>query len=1243
MKKKHKHLSKNLITISSLLSSSAGMAIEMNSKVKNSDKRKFETLPSLEKMEKNHFGVTVGQSTKPLIFKRNNGEETVLVDGLQFIEMNYLHKISDKFQLGIMLPGNKPYGVMTSLTEESFLLGDLLIEPRYYIKDNLLFIPVFYAPTGDFEKQTGSKSGAYGAKLASEFKLSSDKTLAIQVGALFAPGDIQGEIDNNFRIQAGAGLSWYINDSFNFLAELYAERSKNNFPVEALSFIEYKGGKDWSVRAGGGTGSLVTQGSNEMKAMVGFTMSFGNNSSSSSNFPSYDNYEYSSPSKRNNIYQNNNIPSGSSKVYKFDKPNKKYRETEFMGDESQVNPKGEVDLDFINGSKIDKEEVEVDRMPDSEESNLLLKSYQAFDKEEDNFLYFLGLTRSLLDLSENSSYINRDNYVELNPKKISKEESVNELIATIEKSKKEELKEEQKANQLGLSVLKNKVIFQTQRLMDSYKVLKYSTQQYLNAFENKNIVEVDKQLVELSWSLKVIEKRKKYLIDLEKTYNKYVGKKEFSTEVLSALNYEEINDLIEVANSALDKDHQKLFNLTEYDKVAETSEESSERVKDQENYVDEKIVVSKSIQYISIKERLSHQANNLNKINQLIEDQKKLINKKKKFEIIRNNTNKDSNRLLLAINKNKDLLEDIENIKFKNNQIDSEEVEVNITLSMQRINEQTKLVGFNKALVQYQTLLKDVNLVSENINQKRINLSKVAETIINYQDIDDTLSKIDKGSSIVEFLPEIIVSEENILNGFVQSLNDNLNQLRTKQDKKNNNLLILKKKELALNLMLAQMTKFEKKKNLLNFQDNKIASQSNLKTDYSSLIKEINENFNLLSAINEIDYNNLENPQKVVEVRFNKNKVLEESINTLEKSIGDLNQNIIDKSKNFTSEEINIVKKYIVSLKKEKNIQEKNSMKESLSKKILEEELKLVRLTEQNKKAQLIAEQNSLRIAKENLRKQKEELYRKKLELESLELDTLRLQEKAPAAMKTEIKKITIPAITVSKSETNESKVEEIENLKTKTDLSDINSSIEETNLKINKLVNEQNKLKREKTDLMNAETELIVELEKVNSKVKNMKRLKVDEVNRNKKVAEEIQRSNDQLKAEKKSLAELIEMKKSILTKPNSTTISAPVVNPVVAPVVIEKEQKSESEKSNPIVTKEESISEEHKKMAKELEKLKAQNLEISKELESNESLSTSDSYEGLSEEYEGEEDSDFGTIFEDEGGVRELKPGGF
>jgi len=288
--------------ISMSVSSTQVYAIDLNTKIQNTDKADFNTInsPFRFKNKKSSVSLEYSNTKNPLILKRSDGSIVPLIEGLTVMEFSMLYGITDSLQLGILIPGENPYGIVAPFNDAKKYIGNILIEPKIYLMENIAFIPLYYIPgsskingigNDQSDLDLGKEKGGYGAKLSIGFgdKEKSDSILtAVQVGAIMAPESTfrinpsSSEIDQTQRLQFGAGISYPVSGTMRLLVEAYGEKTKNNTPMESIATIEYKN-DNFMLRLGGGTGDLQGSGSNTVKVLANFTYYFGSEKETAKN------------------------------------------------------------------------------------------------------------------------------------------------------------------------------------------------------------------------------------------------------------------------------------------------------------------------------------------------------------------------------------------------------------------------------------------------------------------------------------------------------------------------------------------------------------------------------------------------------------------------------------------------------------------------------------------------------------------------------------------------------------------------------------------------------------------------------------------------------------------------------------------------------------------------------------------------------------------------------------------------
>lgn len=317
--KKLKHGIKLAMASATFISSTRVHAIDLNTKTQNADKSYFNTISSPYKFDKGtFFTFDYSQTSNPLVLKRADGSVAPLIKGLNVFEMSFLVGMTDWLQLGILVPGENPHGIVGPYSSAKQYLNNILIEPKIYLMDGVALIPIYYLPSSstvetqakDFDGsdlKSGKEKGAYGAKLSVGFgdPKKQEVLTAFQIGAIIAPESKFREIDQTNRFQLNAGMSVPLSGTLRLLVEAYIEKTKNNTPFESIAAIEYRN-DNFMLRVGGGK-ELQSSGSNDSRVLANFTYYFGQKKAEAPTAPlkNLDDIELDERFKPHNPDQNN--------------------------------------------------------------------------------------------------------------------------------------------------------------------------------------------------------------------------------------------------------------------------------------------------------------------------------------------------------------------------------------------------------------------------------------------------------------------------------------------------------------------------------------------------------------------------------------------------------------------------------------------------------------------------------------------------------------------------------------------------------------------------------------------------------------------------------------------------------------------------------------------------------------------------------------------------------------------------
>jgi hypothetical protein len=275
------------------LFSSSAWAINLN-QIPNTDRREFQTNPGTDmlKPDRWYFLGEYNLSANALVLRnKTSGAVTPLVKNLMGLDLGLSYGFNDWAQIGVVAPL-----LMSQGNQSAFLLTGPTMEIKFKILDELVLVPSYQFPlTSNLQVsdaasgfsdniKMGAPGGTYGAKVVyQKGHVYEGYGIAGQLGYYSSPGNshtaqpIPGTfytIDQSSTMVMGLSGGMPLSQSVNAVAEVYGEKSGDNFPVELLGLINVRGESvNWQI--GGGTGNIQGSGSNTYKAFIGLTYTFG--------------------------------------------------------------------------------------------------------------------------------------------------------------------------------------------------------------------------------------------------------------------------------------------------------------------------------------------------------------------------------------------------------------------------------------------------------------------------------------------------------------------------------------------------------------------------------------------------------------------------------------------------------------------------------------------------------------------------------------------------------------------------------------------------------------------------------------------------------------------------------------------------------------------------------------------------------------------------------------------------------
>jgi hypothetical protein len=287
-----KKIFNNTIIWSMVLSliSPSSWAIDLNTKIKNTDRSLFNSNPGVKVQEGfGGFFLEYNMSGSPLVVRnKTTGKVEPLVSSSMGLDVGANYGLTSWLQLGVLVPLEMHQG-----TEKSaYSLVGPYFEAKFKINDSFAFVPSYQLSSSSkisvnlnnqiSEIPMGSPNGTFGGKVVyQKGNVLESWGLAAQVGYYSSPENTYLTIDQSSRILVGASAGMPLSESVNGIVEVYGEKMEGAFPVEVIGLVNLKGETvNWQV--GAGSGNIQGSGSNTYKAFVGLTYFFGGETKSAS-------------------------------------------------------------------------------------------------------------------------------------------------------------------------------------------------------------------------------------------------------------------------------------------------------------------------------------------------------------------------------------------------------------------------------------------------------------------------------------------------------------------------------------------------------------------------------------------------------------------------------------------------------------------------------------------------------------------------------------------------------------------------------------------------------------------------------------------------------------------------------------------------------------------------------------------------------------------------------------------------
>lgn len=284
------------LTVLSVITSlcSPAYAIDLNTKLKNTDRSLFNTNPGVQ--VKDGYGQIFGEfnlSSNPMVIRnKTTGDVEPVVSRMMGLDLGANYGLTSWMNVGFLLPVEMP-----TADKSSTYLNGPYFEAKFKLGDHFAFVPNYQLGMSNKIKADlgttqdipmGPPNGAYGAKLVTQWgNVLESWGLAAQVGYVSASGNEFLSIDQTSKFILGASVGMPLSDNINGVVEVTGEKYPgDSFPIEVLGLVNLKQ-EDYNFQVGAGTGNVQGSGSNTFKAFVGVTMFFGGASKGRNMLPVY--------------------------------------------------------------------------------------------------------------------------------------------------------------------------------------------------------------------------------------------------------------------------------------------------------------------------------------------------------------------------------------------------------------------------------------------------------------------------------------------------------------------------------------------------------------------------------------------------------------------------------------------------------------------------------------------------------------------------------------------------------------------------------------------------------------------------------------------------------------------------------------------------------------------------------------------------------------------------------------------
>lgn len=257
-----------IILIGAIISSIAtnSWALDLQSKFRNTDRSLLETISDYQTIEPGrfYFSNTASLISNPLVEAKSG---RILVDSMKDMEFSAVGSFYKNWEIGISVPYFQTTAAPGSRLNGYTGMGDIYIENKFNLFDQLSIVPVYIKQSSEGLTGTGSAEGGYGLKVVGSFWEKSLVPFYYSVGYYSLPNTTYGTVDQSQRIQASLGALYRLTKEIVAGSEFYIDQATNRSSKELLAHLTVHF-DSFSLRAGAGSGFLNEDKLNDLRVFA---------------------------------------------------------------------------------------------------------------------------------------------------------------------------------------------------------------------------------------------------------------------------------------------------------------------------------------------------------------------------------------------------------------------------------------------------------------------------------------------------------------------------------------------------------------------------------------------------------------------------------------------------------------------------------------------------------------------------------------------------------------------------------------------------------------------------------------------------------------------------------------------------------------------------------------------------------------------------------------------------------------